>query len=262
MTTCLAMLIRLKFLRLDFQSPRLLLNRSQRAQPLMRALLPSLTWLEFAGVNEYMEDLAARIKAPLLDNINIRFFEQIVFDISQLSQFIACAEKLNFPSQAKVYFHSDFVEILLSPSSGAAGNLTLQVSCTTSDGQVSAMAQICHRASPLLSGVGRLEIDGGRMGKGLRAFSMAGAFIPVHRRGESAYHRAPGPLVASALREVTRATAAEVLPALRSLLLEKPEPSEFVEGAIRRFIKMRGPSKHPVAVFRQQSDWEDDLWGA
>jgi len=263
--TCLSTLTRLEFLRIEFQSPSpsRTVDGSQRPRILMRAVLPTLTWLEFEGANKYLEDLVARIEAPLLSNAIIRFFNQTVFDITQLSRFIDRAERLNSPSQAEVVFHSDFTEIALSQPQGRVVNLTLQVSCMTPDGQVSSMAQICHRASPLLSGVERLEICGGEYGHSLDEWygdienthwlELLHSFIAVERLHITEYL---GSLLASALGEISARRAAEMLPVLRTLFLEEREPSEFVQSAIRQFTSAQG---HPVAICRRQSEWEDEL---
>jgi len=261
-TTCLSTLTRLKFLRIEFQSPSGTFDGGQ-PQILMRAVLPTLTWLEFKGANEYLEDLVARIEAPLLNNAKIRFFNQTIFDITQLSQFVDRAEKLNSPSQARVNFLSDFTEVTLSQPRGRAGNLTLQVSCITPGQQVSSMAQICHKASPFLSGVERLEICGGEYGhshyewygniENSHWLELLDPFIAVERLHITEYL---GSLVASALGGIPARRAAEVLPALQSLFLEEHEPSEFTQSAIRQFTTAR---RHTVAICRRNSEWEDEL---
>jgi hypothetical protein len=54
----------------------------------MRALLPALTRFEFKGFCEYLEDFVARIDAPLLDDLNITFFYQFIFNTPQLAPII------------------------------------------------------------------------------------------------------------------------------------------------------------------------------
>jgi len=140
----------LKFLRIDFLPPGLPPHLHQNPRQQTRAVLPSLTWLEFQGVNEYLEDLLSRIEAPLLENIDIKFFDQITFGVPQLLQFITHSEKLNSPNEAKMNFHSDFIQITLSPPRGTVGNFTLQVLCTVPLWQVLSAVQICDQAIPLL----------------------------------------------------------------------------------------------------------------
>src|SRR6266699_1330344 len=90
MVRCLSTLTRLETLSLEFKSP---LSRpvreSRRPHPPTRSALPALTYFQFEGVSEYLEDLVARIDAPLLDSLRIEFFHQLIFDTLQLTQFVA-----------------------------------------------------------------------------------------------------------------------------------------------------------------------------
>jgi hypothetical protein len=74
MITCLISL-RLDPNPLDFP---LTVKREGRRPPLpMRAILPTLTQVEFKCASEYLEDLVARIDAvPLLDCLQITFSKQ------------------------------------------------------------------------------------------------------------------------------------------------------------------------------------------
>jgi hypothetical protein len=265
MATSLSTLTRLQFLRIDFRSPALLPNTRQHPPQSTHIVLPCLAWLEFRGVSEYLEDLMARLEAPFLDNINIKFFNQSVFDILQLPQFIAGSEKLKHPHQATVDFQSDFVQITVSPPRGTVGCLTLQVLCTVPLWQVSAMVQICNQALPLLSNVERLEVCGGECEHSLQDWEdvesdqwleLFEPFVGVECLHVTRYL---GSLTASALREaggMRRAT--EVLPALRSVFLEELEASD---SAISRItgITGRGPYGRRVKVCSRKSEWEHDL---
>src|SRR6267142_696739 len=264
MATSLSTLTRLKFLRIDFRPPALLPNIRRHPRQSTRAVLLCLAWLEFRGVSEYLEDLMARIEAPFLDNINIKFFDQPVFDILQLPQFITRSEKLKLPHQATVNFQSDFVQITVSPPKGTVGCLTFQVLCTVPHWQVSAIVQICNQALPLLSNVERLGVCGGEYEHSLQDWQdvvesdqwleLFEPFVGVECLHVTKYL---GSLTASALREAGgRRRATEVLPALRSMFLEELEPSD---SAISRLVTARGPSGRPVKVYSRKSEWEHDL---
>lgn len=266
MATGLSRLACLKFLRIDFLPPAFPSNVHQNPRQQTRAILPSLTWFEFQGVNEYLEDLISRIEAPLLDNIDIKFFDQITFDIPQLLQFITHSEKLNFPNEARMNFHSDFVRITLSPRRDTVGNFTLQVLCTVPLWQVLSMVQICDQAIPLLSSVQCLQICGGEHEDSLREWQdnieiaqWLELFYPFTAVASLHVTENLGPFTASALCEVTGRMAAEVLPALHNLFLEGPEPSEFWEGDIWQFTAARRHCSLPVVVCRYKRDWEHNL---
>jgi hypothetical protein len=99
--TSVSMLTKLEALSILFQSP--ILYRNRRAPPLKRAVLPALTSFGFRGSSEYLEDLVARVDAPLLVHIAMKFFNQLVFEIPQLSLFIGRAKMLKSPDKATIY---------------------------------------------------------------------------------------------------------------------------------------------------------------
>jgi hypothetical protein len=67
MVTCLSAMTRLLTLDITFESPPSRPNPRPHFQA--RALLPTLVAFWFKGANEYLEDLLARIDAPLLDSL-------------------------------------------------------------------------------------------------------------------------------------------------------------------------------------------------
>jgi hypothetical protein len=89
MVTYISALTRLESLCLQLRSPQSCPDRADRFLPrLTRTLLPALTYLRFKGVAEYLEDLVARIDVPLLQSTNIRFFNQLVFNILEFPDLI------------------------------------------------------------------------------------------------------------------------------------------------------------------------------
>jgi hypothetical protein len=73
-----------------------------------RVDLPALTRFWFHGVNEYIEDFVNQINAPRLVDIRVLLFNQLLFDISQLSQFIDRGENFNVHHHAAVLFDNHF----------------------------------------------------------------------------------------------------------------------------------------------------------
>ena len=89
MVTCLSVLTSLESLRLLFESPQSCPDQeSWHLPPTTRSVLPALTRLSFKGVNEYLEELVARIDAPRLRSMGTTFFNDIYFDTPELIQFI------------------------------------------------------------------------------------------------------------------------------------------------------------------------------
>jgi hypothetical protein len=159
MANCLSVFTRLERLVIKFESPRCRPDsRSRRPPRPTRDLLPVLTQLWFFGVGGYLEDLVARIDAPLLDYLDITFFHQLIFETPQLTQFFSRTPKLQTHDKAQVFFADWGVSVTLPQTSD--GRLNLGVSCRQSDWQLSSLAQLCSSSFPqaLIPGVEHLYI--------------------------------------------------------------------------------------------------------
>jgi hypothetical protein len=94
-------------------------RRDKPHPPSTRIVLPVLVELTFQGVSEWLEVLVARIDAPLLNNINTRFFNQLIFDSPQVARLIGRIElsrpstlSLSFdPGCQAILFYSDDKEL-------------------------------------------------------------------------------------------------------------------------------------------------------
>ncbi|KAI0249436.1 hypothetical protein BJV78DRAFT_1354257 [Lactifluus subvellereus] len=108
MVTCLSALTKLETFGLRFQSPSSRPDRgSQRPLPLTRVDLPALTWLDFEGVSEYLEDLLARINTPVITTTFITFFNRVVFNIPQLFEYLSRTEALGSAKRAELFFNKE-----------------------------------------------------------------------------------------------------------------------------------------------------------
>jgi hypothetical protein len=256
MATCLATLPNLGSLFLGFRSP---LSRplQNNPPPLTRAVHPTLTCLHFTGVSEYFEDLVARIDTPLLDQLSVTFFLDLIFDIPQLSDFVARTENLRPFNQAKMLFSHRGIKVIL----GSPTRFSLEIKCERSDWQLSSLTQIFSQQLPLLSHVEQLEIyeprwesigwkDDPYMDSSLW-LELFQLFVAVQSLYVSKYLVLP---VVAALQDfrVMGGTAVEVLPALLNLSLEGLEPSGPVQEAIKSFVASRQllVSVQPIAIQR------------
>jgi hypothetical protein len=257
----LSALPRLTWLIIRFSSPTPPPDRTyQRLLPVTCAALPSLTFLTFRGTTEYLEDLVARISAPLLDLVNASFFDQLTFDVPQLFRSIGCSRKLRSPKRATVSFYHGFAKIVFGPREGTAGprHFSLRILCGGSNRQVSSLTRICNQCLPLLSRVQRLDLKGGgclQQGwhddvNSAQWLELLRPFVAVERLHIS---ERLGPHVVPAFRELTGARATAMLPALHSLFLEGLLPSVSVSEreAIAPFMAARQDSDRPIAI----------LWG-
>src|SRR6266851_5169352 len=136
---CLSSLTRLESLGLEFQSPRSRPSRTSRLRPpLTRTILPTLTHIRFKGVTEYLEDLVARIDVPLLAEIWITFFNQLVFDILQLPKLVFRTKELTAFNRANVVLgaNSTNVTLFLQTATVDTTRLRLETSCRALDWQL------------------------------------------------------------------------------------------------------------------------------
>ncbi|KAH9009733.1 hypothetical protein EDB84DRAFT_1545852 [Lactarius hengduanensis] len=123
-----------------------------------RIVLPSLTHLKFRGSSNYLDSLVARIDAPCLGDIEIKFFTQLTYDVSQLGQFFDRIETQKSYHRADVLTSKCAVSISFTKR-GSPTRLRLEISCGQSDWQLSCMAQICNDLPASLLGVGDIGIN-------------------------------------------------------------------------------------------------------
>jgi hypothetical protein len=258
MVTCLSMLTRLENLGIGFESPRSRPDRKGRClPPQTRALLPVLTELEFKGVGKYLEDLVARIDAPLLNNLGIIFFHQLIFDTPQLTQFIGRTPKFKAHVEARMIFSDQAVLVTLPQTLDRV--LKLAILCSQSDWQLSSLAQVCSSSfpQPLVPAVEHLYIlkDGVRRLRWQDNIASSQWLELLHPfTGVKGLYISQEfvPRIAPALQELVGERVTEVLPTLRTLFLEDPITFGPVQETIEQFVAARQLANHPITVSR----WE------
>jgi hypothetical protein len=161
MVTCLSALTSLKYFTLELKLPQTHPDRESRHPPLpTRTLLPSLTWLKFQRVSEYVEDLVAQINAPLLNYLQVALLNQPIFDTPHLFQFIAHMPKFQQPNEARITFDNYGVEVTrpsLTRDRQSEG-LRLSILCESLVDQLSCLPQVCSRSLPAIVAVEHLYI--------------------------------------------------------------------------------------------------------
>ena len=258
MATCLSVLSLLEYLAIGFESPRSRPDqKGRRPPPLTRTLLPVLTELTFKGVSEYLEDLLARIDAPLLDKSSVIFFHQLIFDMPQLGQFISRTPKFKAHDQARVSFSDWGVQVTLG------GSLDLAISCRKPDWQLSSLAQICSSSFlqtlvPMVEclsiEIAQVYLDEQRWQYAIENSQWLELLHPFAAVKDLYISEMFTPYIAPALQELSGESMTEVLPALQSLFLERYplDYSRLVQESIGQFVSARQLAGHPIAVSR----WE------
>ena len=243
--TGLSALTSLRFLRIDFKSPRSRPDRRRRPPPLTRTLLPALTSFMFQGASEYLDDLVARIDAPLLNRLDMTFFHQLIFNTPQLTQFISRTPKFKACDDAIVQFSGRSVQVSTIDEA-----LVLAISCGQSDWQLSSVAQVC--GSIFIPAIEHLYIreakysplswqDDIETGQWLELLHRLSALKDLHISPEFT------PRIAPTLEELVGGRVTEVLPALQTLFLKETPPSD-VQKSIDKFVASRELVGHPISV--------------
>ena len=252
MVACLTTLTKLEFLGLDFKSPRSYPDRE--CQSPIRSALPALTKFEFRGVSEYLEDLVARINAPLLEEFYIIFFHQLLLNTKHLAHFIKRTPKITPHNEAQVMFLDDAVQVLL----GSTQQVILRTSCRPSDWQLSFAAQVCDSFSSLVPALEHLFIcesihSPPHWQDDIETDQWLELLDPFKNVKSLYLSEGIVPRIAPAIQKLVEERVAGNLPGLDSLFLEDSHPSgpidesyisKPVQEAIGTFIAARQLSKH------------------
>jgi hypothetical protein len=161
LVTSLSALTRLRRLSLRFCLPTSRLAPNSRSPPQARIVLPSLQYLGFHGTSEYLERLVSRIHVPVLRYFPITFYNQLIFEIPELCQFIGLIDALSSPTQVTVEPSQRVVSISLirrGERRRFLGELCFYVLCRQLDWQLSSTAQLFSQLTPFLTRVRNLSI--------------------------------------------------------------------------------------------------------
>jgi F-box-like len=268
MAATLPALTNLEFLRLRFRYPRprpaLVESRRPPPPPLTRSILPSLTKILFKGASEYLEEILARIDAPRLNELHIVFFNQIIFDLPQLFQFISRRPTLRAPEKGHIAFDSKAVIVKFPSQTSEYGVLSVQIPCTASEWQLSSVEQVCTSSLPLPSTLEDLYIFEDRENPprwqddtentlwlellhpfaAVRNLYLCEKFVPR---------------IAPALQELVGGTT-KILPTVENIFLEGFQPSRPLHEGIEKFVAAQRLTSHPVAVTRWDRKWHWDIY--
>jgi len=261
MTNCLSPLSRLKSLILDFHSrlhPSLTDRTSRRPSPLTRAVLPSLTSLQFKGISEYLEELVSRVDIPLLEDFSVTFFNQVMFDISQLPQFISRTEKFKALNRAGVAFYDRSVKVRLAEKRGTTnrGTLDLEILCATPDWQLSSVAQLCNSFLHQLSTLDDLGIHRDcvdqlrRWPDDMEGTQWLELLSPLTTVKHLYVSKELSPHVTLALEDLPGERVTDVVPALEHLSIADfcPRTKACIKENVKQFIAARQLFGRPVTV--------------
>ena len=209
-----------------------------------------------------MDDLVACIDAPRLNELEIIFFHDIVFDTPQLARFISHTPKSKALKNAYITLLNHVARVNFSSQTSRYGNFYVETLCRGLDWQVSSLEQVCTSClSPLFvledlyfhedsdSQDWKDSVENGLNGQWLDLFR---PFIAVKNLylSENLASR-----IAPSLQELVEGRTTDVLPALQNIFLKGLESSGSVQDSesIRKLVAARQAANHPIAI----SPWFD-----
>lgn len=158
----LAHLPQLETLRIAFLSPvpnhgaqeRLLYTLS-----ITEVKIPNLRWFWFKGTSAYLEALLPGMNTPLIDKLQITFFDQINHPVPNLLQYLRTADNLTFGS-ARFLFYDRAVSVTICPRDDERTHtFHIEARGGRLDQQLSFVAQLFNTLSPAFSSVEVLTLD-------------------------------------------------------------------------------------------------------
>ena len=138
-------------------NPRRDADKQLLRTPIMtRVTLPNLHWLLFDGTRAYLETLLPWLTIPLLERLYVHFFNQMIYPIPHLRQFMNTAGNL-LVKTAAVDFTESFIRLSGYPHIGAKScTLNMGLGGRHLDWQVVSAAQVLHTLKTVFSAVERL----------------------------------------------------------------------------------------------------------
>ncbi|KAH9953956.1 hypothetical protein BC827DRAFT_1245653 [Russula dissimulans] len=217
---------------------------------------PNLRWFAFRGSSAYLEALLPWMTTPLLEKLQILFYNQLRFALPHLLQFMRATENLRFNS-ARLMSHEEAIFVRMYPHKEAkVYSLYMQVSCRHLDWQVASAAQVFSAVRTVFSAVEHLtleygryltssewhnEADGAQWRELLRSFSSVKTLrVDKELVGQ----------LSRSLQSDDGESPLELLPELKELSYLAPRDIGDVFGA---FIDARLNAGSPVALVRRRT---------
>ncbi len=247
MAALLSVLSSLETLLLQFQTPQSRPDWVNRRPPSSKhSVIPALTYFEFKGVIEYLEDLVTFVDAPQLRYLNITFFNQIDFDGPRLAQFITRMPILG-DCDAHVEFNDTTASVRFSsPLKYSA----IEISCREPDWQLSSVAQVCNSCFPPLSMIEDLYIEHRYLqlvwkNDAIENTLWLELLLPFPGVKNLYLSKTFALGIAAALQEMV---GTEVLPRLQNIFVEELELSGLFQENIGQFVAAQELSGHSITI--------------
>jgi hypothetical protein len=220
----------------------------------MRVTLPSLRWFAFQGASAYLEALLPRVTIPLLERLQVRFFNQLTYSIPNLQHLMSSTGNLRL-NNCTLTFAIDFLVVRVYPHNGTR-ILTLEMTLSGEhlDWQVACAAQVFHMLRARISMLEHLTLQ-------YRRYSISSEWNNEADRAQwrellgsfdkvNTLHiddELVGQLSRS-LRPSEGESPTELLPELQELSYST---GSFLRDAFTSFVDARRNAGRPIAVLRR-----------
>ncbi len=124
------------------------IQRQLLHMPIMtHATVPNLRWFAYQGASAYLEALLPWVTFPLLERLQVHFFNQLSYPIPHLQQFMSTTGNLRL-NTVKLTFCDDYLRVATYPHKEARlFTLNMRLGGRHLDWQVACTAQVFHTHS-------------------------------------------------------------------------------------------------------------------
>jgi hypothetical protein len=220
--------------------------------------LPNLRWLAFRGASSYLEALLPHVTIPLLEKIDVHFFNQQTYPIMHLQQFMSTTGNLRLKT-ATLTFFKNYLYVRAYPHKGASMyTLSMSLGSIQLDWQVISASQVFHTLRTVLSVVEHLTLEYDSERLSVSPEWNNGADRTQWRNLLGSFGNVKTLFVDGELVEqLSRALQPGEGDSPTELLPELHELSYFAKGASRKafslFVDARQRAGRPVTVVRVRS---------
>ena len=149
----------LEMLEIGFNLSRDVERVLLRTPTMTRVTLPNLRWLAFRGSNAYLEALLPWVTIPFLEKLQVCFFNQMLYSIPYLQQFISAAQNLRLKI-VSFAFSQNCLAVTAFPHMGARlYSLYMELGGRRLDWQVVSAAQVFYAPWTVFSAVEHISLE-------------------------------------------------------------------------------------------------------
>ena len=124
-----------------------------------RVMLPNLRWLGYQGTSAYLEALLPWVTIPLLEMLQVYFFNRLIYSIPRLEQFLSTARNLRLKTTT-VTFDEDFLSVMGYLDNGAKMySLDMKLGGKLLDWQVVSAVQVFQPLKEVFCAVEHLTLE-------------------------------------------------------------------------------------------------------